>query len=348
MDNLDAFRPTAGYHQLQHQRVMTGVLQPALGFPVSTEDIVEDAALDDPPVVSGAAITTGRASDALLTEEAECTTTFSGNFSTMARMASTPFCAAVNPPSLPHLPCSTIRPSLVDTQPFSEHSEDDRKADNPSDGYATFVQGSGSFMCTPNKVLSPIMEKSNESATSRASQSSGSEGGVGHHTIVGVSELSQIHEEPNTSRGNPDEPVTISTKHEGSVDLNPFSNEVQNLLVSRVQPAASSYEGFFQCERDLPRIAPGLAADLGKGFSNSTVLVGYHPQYITIQCHPYYTIPYNTNNTVPHHTTPYHTTLHHTMPHHTMPHHTIRHYTIPCHTIPHHTMPHHTIPYPCL
>ena len=223
-----------------------------------------------------------KACETSLAEETQNHTAASSNFADTARMASTPFSLGVEP-SLPSLPYSTIRPN-AETNQFLVQSQEDIPED-PSK-YATFAQASGTFMCTPSKKLSPIMERSDEDAKSVASSSSSSQsscaslnkgvpsGSQGHHTVVSVSELSQIHEEPSTSRTFHGSDVDeIRFKEDGTTGINPFADNVEDMLLAKIVPSVSSYEGFYQSEKEMPKIAPNLAVGLGKNISDVFVRV---------------------------------------------------------------------------
>ena len=191
----------------------------------------------------------------------------SGSFAAAARMASTPFCNGIGPMSLPSIPWSTIRPT-------NEMPELD---DLPADGgefasaHADGVQGGGSFMSTPSKVLSPIFEGSHED--SKSTNSSHSSNGSSRRVSCSASasqhnglELSKIQEEPSMCQTD----TAPEANNGGCSVFNPFAGDVVNGFLLRINPSLSTYEGFVTSSKEVPRIAANASVSLGR-FAISSV-----------------------------------------------------------------------------
>ena len=174
-----------------------------------------------------------------------------GSFAAAARMASTPFCYGTGPSSLPSIPWSTIRPTNENTE----------MNDLASDDFSSAHANVGSFTSTPSKVLSPIFEGSHEDSksTNSSHSSNGSSRRVSCSTVAQHNglELSKIQEETSYSQMPEDTNV-------GSAVINPFAGDVVDGFVRKITPPLSTYEGFTEFRKDMPRIAANASVCFGR------------------------------------------------------------------------------------
>lgn len=241
---------------------MFGVLQPSVGIPVCPLEEENDQDMGDeddenlPPLADQY--------DKTIRDVTEDANAFmaTSSFKMAAHMASTPFSQGLDPPSFV---MSTIKPPIEHELEFAS-------------AHVTEEYTANTFNCTPNKVLSPIFERSDEDTRSTTCSStstvSSGRGSVSHHMPPTASQLASIAEEHSGNHGNHSIVRQASTRLESSLfhrnedgmtDLNPFSDEVVEALLQRVVPPVSSYDGYYSSQKDqIPKIAPNLAINLGK------------------------------------------------------------------------------------
>ena len=185
----------------------------------------------------------------------------SGSFAAAARMASTPFCNGIGPMSLPSIPWSTIRP----TNEISELNDLAADGGEFPSTHANGAQASVSFISTPNKVLSPIFEGSQED--SKSTNSSHSPNGSSRRVSCSASashynglELSKIQEETSMCQTFP----SPEANNGGCSVVNPFAGDVVSDFLLRINPPLSTYEGFVTTCEEVPRIAANVSVSLGR------------------------------------------------------------------------------------
>ena len=274
--SLSICRPPSGSQQEAAHRPLAGILQPSVGIPtcpLETHSEEEDELEEDQRVLDKenypheeahksclAVQQQERVSEVSLAEYFPDHSLASFSFATAARVASTPFSNAIEPPTLPSIPWSTIR-STVDN---NQASGDLAAVENAC------AQPCGSFMSTPSKVLSPILERSNEDSKSTNSSHSSAASSRRGSCSVGAS-LYRIQEE--TSACNTDNALTWVDQR--TSELNPFSAKVIDEFLLKMRPPVSSYEGFSVSDKEMPRIAAHLTISLGRLSVILTVTIIY-------------------------------------------------------------------------
>lgn len=182
----------------------------------------------------------------------------STSFANAAHMASTPFCNGNGRSSLPSIPWSTIRP--VNENPALNSDEVECSA-----AHADASQVGSSFTSPPSKVLSPILEGSQEDSkstnSSHSSNASSRRGSCSATVFQPIgSEMGTIQEETSICQ-------THSAPQEVNVDsavINPFSGEVVDAFLRKITPPLSTYYGFFESGEEMPRIATNTSVCFGK------------------------------------------------------------------------------------
>lgn len=186
---LYCFRPPRDFVQEKSNRPIMGILQPSHGIPVcplEDDDQVDDYDEGENVPPRGFHSNKSDVYSKTMCEVTEDANNFlaSSSFKAAARMASTPHSQGMEPPSFV---LSTIKPPKTDTDAASAH--------DPTD------YGANTFACTPNKVLSPIFERSDEDVRSTASSSSSTassgRGSVSQHISAGM-KLESIVEDPRS------------------------------------------------------------------------------------------------------------------------------------------------------
>lgn len=261
-------RPPRGTQQEACRRPLAGVLQPSLGIPIcSEEDDEEEAEMNDKfenanfkeyqPLQQ-----LDKTSEVFSADFTQDQTLSSTSFAAAAHMASTPFCHANGPLSLPSIPWSTIRPA----------NENPELNDMDSDGnqypstHPNTVQAGNSFMSTPSKVLSPIFEASQEDAKSTNSSHSSNGSSRRFSCSAGASqhnglELSKIQEEASLCQADGEPQAAVNV---GNAAINPFAGAVVDNLLRQINPPLSSYEGFTVSSKEVPRIVSNASMCLGE------------------------------------------------------------------------------------
>ena len=162
------YRPPFGYSQTKIERPVLGILQPSVGIPFKPlEDFDGDEEKMDTEVVKK--VLTDQVStmkqEGRHTEE-EITNHIGLNhseFAAAARFVSTPFVENLNPPMLETLHCSSIEAYEGRQCDVSENSSN---------------VSSSSYNANSSKVLSPILECSDEDAKTASSKGSSHSSGV--------------------------------------------------------------------------------------------------------------------------------------------------------------------------
>ena len=261
-------RPPAGIHQEPTHRPLAGILQPSVGIPIRPVDVddEQDQAMENLEGDENATLGNyqplqpqDKTSEVSLADFTHDQSIASGSFAAAARMASTPFCSGIGPMSLPNIPWSTIRP----TNEISELN--DLAADGGEFPSTHGVQASGSFISTPNKVLSPIFEGSQED--SKSTNSSHSPNGSSRRVSCSASashhnglELSKIQEETSMCQAG----LSPEANSGGCSVVNPFAGDVVSDFLVRINPPLSTYEGFVTTSEGVPRIAANASVSLGR------------------------------------------------------------------------------------
>ena len=214
----------------------------------------------------------------------------SSSFNMAARMFSTPFPGAEAQAELPSIPWSNVRCKPVENQftgPDKQLEPTSVETGFPVVAQISVDQKVASFTCTPSKILSPIIERSDEDLKSTGSSMSSH-----HSTGSGVRSSSSLNITQNTAVQAPnlaiveeqnktqiednqlaqefsililgDASQEMTFHEDGSTDINPFHDVVTSKLLLRVDPPISSYDGYFITEAELPRIGVNMAVNLGK------------------------------------------------------------------------------------
>ncbi|KAL9952708.1 hypothetical protein ACROYT_G040000 [Oculina patagonica] len=259
--------PPTGTRQEVNHRPLTGILQPSVGIPTCPLDN-DDEETDVIENLENAAQLKNnqpfhaqdKTSEVSLADFTHDHSIASGSFATAARMASTPFCHGSGPMSLPSIPWSTIRPTNENAELNGLPAEEGEYVPAHTD----VAQTGGSFMSTPSKVLSPILEGSHED--SKSTNSSHSSNGSSRRVSCSASasqhnglELSKIQEETSMCHTDTAPQVTSG----GSAVINPFAGDVVNSFLLKITPPLTTYEGFTVSTNEVPRIAANASVNLG-------------------------------------------------------------------------------------
>lgn len=163
------YRPPFGYSQTKIERPVLGILQPSVGIPFKP---LEDSDEDEETMVVDTGEVNKVPTDQAPTIQQEVKhtedeiTNHNGlnhsEFAAAARFVSTPFVENFIPPKLETLHCSSI-------QAYDERHE---ASENPSN------VSSSSYNANSSKVLSPILECSDEDAKTASSKGSSHSSGV--------------------------------------------------------------------------------------------------------------------------------------------------------------------------
>ncbi|XP_022798611.1 mitotic checkpoint serine/threonine-protein kinase BUB1-like isoform X2 [Stylophora pistillata] len=259
--------PPRGTQQEACRRPLAGFLQPSLGIPIcSEEDDEEEAEMNDKfenanfkkyqPLQQ-----LDKTSEVFSADFTQDQTLSSTSFAAAAHMASTPFCYANGPLSLPSIPWSTIRPANENP----ELNDMDSYGNQYPSTHPNTVQAGNSFMSTPSKVLSPIFEASQEDAKSTNSSHSSNGSSRRFSCSAGASQhngldLSKIQEEASLCQADGEPQAAVNV---GNAAINPFAGAVVDNLLRQINPPLSSYEGFTVSSKEVPRIVSNASMCLG-------------------------------------------------------------------------------------